>query len=884
MDTDKIIEELKRRFGEPLPEFHPRRIIFWRDEDREFAERFDEIKDNLDNVKVVVCTETNRFAVKKLLLVDDPESDFLVYSPLTFKTEEDDWLLDVRLYSEEFRADLVSIWMEETQLSGRPGLRESVKRYSKFFNSGKRREQLKELSDTIATPPQLERAIMAVLADLDKPSPNAILRAVLREGLVNEENPVYQDFETYEVADAFWNLANQTTGADASRDDPELGELALRLVTTASARTLPDKILERFSNHLASAPYAQSRCYELVSEWLHGGDVAEYRRLAEFVERELRLKEEFKGLTLPELVDTELFPCVNEVVLEKLAATIVDDALLNPDDVVATIDRRRPLAWFDDFANCFEALEFVAKMLAYVNDHSNGYHTVDPIALWEAYTSEYYAMDSYYREFQTRYSEILINCGEPLSDLFKQIADKVEGLYKARFLEPLGECWTRASEDAFRELGFVPRANSKIPFASQREFYRRYVATLRSRNKAAYVIVSDALRYEVAATLAEELRAETQADVELESMQGVFPSTTKFGMAAILPNDGLKVELRPGKTERLAVLTKGLPTDATNREKLLRTAEQESVALQYKDIVEMKSADRKTLVKGMKVVYIYHNRVDEAGHAETDVFSACDVAIKEIKKMIRIVRNDWSGTNVLVTSDHGFLYTRQPLAEFEKLGKTFESKDAIEVGRRYAVMKKGTRPEFLMPVNFLEGESAEYDAFAPRNAMRVKIQGPGGNFVHGGASLQELVVPVVRYHVLRNQSEKYRRNRDKYDARFVDVRLTSAVRKICNLGLALDFYQTEPVGGVCKEATYTLQFQTPDGKQTVSDVRKIVANKTSDDKSERKFRVYFSLKPMKYDPAVDYQLVIKREEDGKTVARENFNIDIPLADNFGFDL
>ena len=33
MDTDKIIQDLNRRFAAPLPEFYQRRIIFWYDED-----------------------------------------------------------------------------------------------------------------------------------------------------------------------------------------------------------------------------------------------------------------------------------------------------------------------------------------------------------------------------------------------------------------------------------------------------------------------------------------------------------------------------------------------------------------------------------------------------------------------------------------------------------------------------------------------------------------------------------------------------------------------------------------------------------------------------------------------------------------------------------
>ena len=43
MDTDKIIQDLNRRFAAPLDEFYQRRIIFWYDEDKEFEDKLDEV-------------------------------------------------------------------------------------------------------------------------------------------------------------------------------------------------------------------------------------------------------------------------------------------------------------------------------------------------------------------------------------------------------------------------------------------------------------------------------------------------------------------------------------------------------------------------------------------------------------------------------------------------------------------------------------------------------------------------------------------------------------------------------------------------------------------------------------------------------------------------
>ena len=121
MDTDKVIQDLNRRFAAPLPEFYQRRIIFWYDEDKEFEDKLDEVV--LANAKVIALTGNNAFSVKKLLSVDDLTTNYLVYSPLTYNRPEDNWLLDVELYSEEFRADLISIWMDEMGLTSNPAMR-----------------------------------------------------------------------------------------------------------------------------------------------------------------------------------------------------------------------------------------------------------------------------------------------------------------------------------------------------------------------------------------------------------------------------------------------------------------------------------------------------------------------------------------------------------------------------------------------------------------------------------------------------------------------------------------------------------------------------------------------------------------------------------------
>lgn len=864
MDSEKIIQDLNRRFAAPLPEFYKRRIVVWIDEDQEFIDKLDEV--TVENAKVVALTGTNNFYVKKLLAVDDPASNYLVYRPFSIESDEDDWLLDVELYSEEFRADLISMWMDEMGVPQTPVLRRGFKQYRKYFNAQSRRNKVANQTGVPATMSQLQMAIMAAICGLKTAKANVIIKSVLQNGLQKENNAIFQEFVNYEIDDVFWGMVAQGTGYQ--EPEPELARLAAHVLLTASTRTMQRDFLSGLEMLISSAH--QANCYDFVADWMRSEDGTDIYSISLDVEEELKLPQRFMKLQVEDLVATELFPCIDEVVLIKLMTEISDD-IIDVDRITKTVEKRRTCVWYNDVAVYYDGVLQMAKMQSFFIKHSGGFHTVEPEKIWEEYTTEYYLMDSYYREFHKTYSESLKNYHAELSDLFARVKDRAEGLYSTWFLGQLGTSWSNACSENLREYGRV------LEVPCQDDFYRDKVSM--ADNKT-YVVISDALRYEVAATLAEQLQRETQAGVELKSMQAIFPTITKFGMAALLPHKELSVELKTGQTERLAVLADGQSTESNNRDKVLKSADSASVALKYKSLIGMKRADRQELVKGMNVVYIYHDTIDEAGHLEKNIFTACDEAIQELKNLVRIITNDFGGTNILITADHGFLYTFNPLSEDDKVDKTTQSEEDIEIGRRYAIMQKDAKPQYLLPVKFLE-DKTPYSGFAPRDNIRIKMKGSGLNFVHGGISLQEMVVPVIEYHFLRNQYKEYTKHKSKYDTKPVEISLLSANRKISNMIFSLSFYQKEAVGGNREAATYQLYFTDSVGK-TVSDIQTIIADKTTENGQERTFRCNFNLKSQEYSNTEIYYLLIA-DENGLEVQREEFQIDIAFAlDGFSF--
>lgn len=863
MDIDTVKQDLNRRFAVPLPEFYQRRIIFWYDEDREFEDMLDGLE--LDNAKIAWLTGSNTFAVKKLLAVDDTLSNYLVYQPLSFQREDDNWMLNLQLYSEEFRADLNSIWMDEMGLPATPVLRNQVKAYRKFFNAKDRRAKVKAMAPTITTASQMHLAVMAALCGLKNTNPAGILKAVLCAGLDLETNSIYQSFVIYGAQNPFWALVAKLTGYSEG-DDSHLGRLAVHILLTAATRTLHPEHLAGLDSYI-STPH-QAYCYDFVSDWLHSDDNGKLREIARFVEDKARLYQRFGKLNVEDLWETECFPCVNECILNRLMRDI-GDQIIQVDTIIATVEKRRTMVWYDSVSCYYEGILQVANMQAFYLEHAAGFHTAEPAKIWKEYTMDYYRMDTYYRQFHLCFGRALTVSNPLLDDLFKRVADQVEGLYSHWFLGELGNNWSDICAEELATYGHI----LEVPL--QTDFYRRTVVPA-TKNGRVFVIISDAFRYEVASSLAEQLRQETQSKVELHSMEAIFPTVTKFGMAALLPHKELQVVER---TNGLAMLADGMSTDAPYREKVLQATKKASVALKYSNILSMKRAERSALVKGMEVVYIYHDKVDEASHtSDSTVFPACDSAISEIKNMIRIIVNEFGGTNIYVTADHGFLYTYSPLTEDDKVDKTPPDHQDVEIDRRYLITRKGAQPDYLLPVKFTE----DYDAFAPRENVRIKKKGGGLNFVHGGISLQEMVVPLVEYHYLRNDYKSYQRNKERYDTKPVTVTLLSAGRKISNMIFSLNFYQKEAVGANRSKASYLVYFEDAEGNQ-ISDTSKIIADKTSANGQERTFRCSFNLKSRKYSNQDSYYLVIADESGLQAPQKEEFQIDIAFAfDEFDF--
>lgn len=854
-----VEQSLKERFAAPLPDNYKRRIIFWHDPDGEFANQVDELC--LEGVNVLKLTGTNNFVVKMLLSETDTGSDYLVYDSIAYSDIQDDWLLDIELYSEEFRADLLSIRMQELGMPATTQMRKAMKSYSKFFENKERVAKLTAFKSNYFNVGQLHIDILAVLAGADSNTAPGVIRAILLGGMDVENNDAITNIKKFGNEAVLWELINRYTGY-AYGGSASLISLASHILLTALSVTMKASCLnglERF----VSKPH-QQLCYSLVNEWSHSVEDDELYEIARAVEEQHHLAERFDRLEVAELLNSECLPCINECILRKYMSEISDN-IIKADDIVAAVEKRRTLKWYKRVRYYYDGLLQVAQMQQFYQTNIGGFHIAEYSKLWNEYTRNYCKMDHFYRQFYVAFGKSLRESGTVLEDLYKNVADYVEKLYKNWYLSTLGTQWTTLVGDEFS------KSSALVGIPQQADFYRNYVKPIVSTGRA-YVIISDALRYEVAVELTNQLIRETKGTAKISSMQSVFPSVTKFGMAALLPHKKLQI------TDDVKVLCDDESTEGiSGREKILNKAHQGNVAITYKTLLSMKQAERREKVKDAEVVYIYHNAIDAVGDkavTEDQVFDACDQAILELKNLVRLIINDMSGSNILITSDHGFLYSYKSLEESDKAEKSFVSGHIIELDRRYVLADGDCTADHMLKIP-MSHVSSNLVGFTPLENIRMKKQGGGMNYVHGGISLQECVVPVIEFKNMRATSKKF------VDVRKATLELISQSRKISNSIFSLDFYQKEAVSGKITATTYEIYVADASGR-AVSDKKIVIADKTSNNGSDRVFRTRFTLKSIEFKKTDTYYLTIVEKGTTNVIDRIEFTIDIAFVNDFDF--
>ena len=841
LNLKQITEKLNTEFAGDV-----RKLVFWYDANGEFADDVDTLE--LVNAKVLHLEADNQFYVKYFLECVDTATNYLVYAPFAKPSVRENHLEDTIRYSKEFFADRASLLMLDLGIDAR--YKGVIQRHIKFFGEKRRTQAFYDLELDVFNQSNIEIGMMCVLCKCKSPSYEEVLRTVLLDGTL-EDNVYLAEFAKYDLLEAFWRQTEDVFGYTDST--PTLEKLAMCMFATYMDKTITADLPAAWQPYIQGKTGNNSKIFldNLMNHTLYGD---KFDALSQHIYTSLNAGVELAKLPVESLVHCSIFAGIEELLLAWATARLEledTDAKLGDVTILQLVKMRRQ----GHFGKGYRAAYFVLEHAWHI---ISGMHYVQAGSLNELanrYTESLYQMDLHYRYFYYSLDKVYA-LGDEKASGFDALRELVENIYTNEYLTKVCVNWN--------EL-FATQASS-LQMGSQLDFYSKNVQFAKEQT---VVIISDALRYEVGVTLFQRLQADEKCNATMKPILGVLPSITQYGDAALLPH--YTIELN----DQYNILVEGQKAGTTQeRQSILQQYAPSSRCVLYDDIKNMSVTDLRNVFNRQDVVYVYHNQIDARGdklNTENEVFIACEEAVEEILTLIRRLTTSASKSHFIVTADHGFLYKRSKLAESDKISNAANHADVSS--RRYLLSDTCASLDGTACVSVgsvyrnQDGRNIVY----PVGADVFKVPGSHMNYVHGGSSPQELILPLIDVKTERGHKE----------TTFVQIDLVSIVSKISNLMIKWDFVQKEPISDTVKETTYRIYFIDENGEK-ISDEHLFVADKKDTDTAKRVFSVKFALKNRKYYPSKRYYLVAYDEFTGLETLRHEVMIDIPFADDFGF--
>lgn len=808
--------------------FERQRIVFWYDDNKEFRDAFESL--NIEGVEKVEI-RSNEFALKYRILREQPKQNFLLYCEGKEPEYLDNWLLDVQLHSSVFRTDQSAIWLSEMSLP--PEFADVVTEHEAFFNPGRAPKQAdtrKQKLSALLRPDDLKQHVrlkmLAVCADLHQLADVRldVICENLFDELVEDTQPRFAMIERCNLTNVLWEQIERHYGYVS--ETPSVKDFSIELFKSCYALSITnpknkDKASLTNDALVLFKRWKDSRKHESVFESLS----STYAEL-------LDIENDLNNRDLRDVIEMDYYRLIDQKIIVDLVHA-VSQRTLSEGEVTKYCRERRQSHWYTAFKHLYTAIEVASQFLSTLDTvQLNMSNASDAV---HGYVRHWYKIDQMYRKF----IHALKASGQ--MTLLNNLVDTVENLYTNRFLSPLATQW-QGQVDAMDKWSVA----DVIP---QRQFYSHWVKRYSNRGNKICVIISDAFRYEAAEEMIGRINGEKRYQASLSHMLSSLPSYTQLGMASLLPsNDGaFTISEKDGTVSIDGVSTQG----TANRDKLIKAALGETAcAQQAKSILDMTQTEGRELFRNHDVIYIYHNRIDHAGdkmQSEGEAFDATERTFEDLMTLIKKLAA-YNASNILITADHGFIYQNKPLDESDFLSANANG-DVQYRDRRFLLGKGLSSPDSLKVFSAEQlGLSGDVHAAIPKGIQRLRLSGSGSRFVHGGATLQEVIVPVISVNKSRQD-----------DVALVEVDLLRGPTNIISAGqLSVTLYQTEAITDKLKPRQLRCGIYTSSG-QLISDVHNVTMDLTSDNVRERELKLRFVL-TQDADSANNQEVSLKLEE------------------------
>lgn len=543
--------------------------------------------------------------------------------------------------------------------------------------------------------------------------------------------------------------------------------------------------------------------------------------------------------------------------LEMILLSAVEKLEINPSEIIQQYG-----SWknsLDDYAGHEYQMEFLLNA-AHFYDLRKRYSDFvfnkadDYLSI---YSKELYRLDLYYRKAFIAYQKL----GSSVHEKYSKVFDRLNKAYD-QYLIDLNNPWVKELDEL--EFNMHP-----LKITKQFNFYKEFVKPVSTKK---VVIISDAFRYELAQELAQELNADVNNSVSCKPMLSAIPSYTNLGMSNLLPNDGIVAEISEGKID---YSINGIKTLSTYREKILQNFDENTFVIDYATFSKFNQEQGRAYLKDKHTVYIYHNWMDSVGDkkaSEFYTFESSEQCISQLHRLIKSLYTSLNITTVTVTADHGFLFNYHKISD--ATSQPFPAvKDILKEHTRFCITtdELTTKDTYDFSLANTTNIETNVKVIVPKAINRFRKKGNFGvQFVHGGCSLQEVVVPVLEF--------KRGRNDKAQDVPFVRI---DQLKTITSGIVKLKFLQSEPVGNLYKPLAVNFGLYSIDN-ELISTEAEIDFNVAAENPTDRQFEIKLELTSAGSKQKVGYLKAFKAKEKDKlnTLVNDMIKINILELDDF----
>ena len=830
------LSTIEIKINEIISDSEDRHIVMWYDEFVEFGEEINNI--NLDNAELFVLDDDNWIYAKYYIESEYPNTNFLVYAPFRKPADEDNYLADMAHYATLFTADKINIICQELTLDY-DRFKDVISLYSKFWNASSRIKAFKDLNIKDYTKSKIELGILAVLSKEKTLNFEYIVRKII-VNYFNDNHSIIESFEKYDILDMFWNFVYQRFGY--TEENPTVEKFTVSLILNYTASLFEGEYPKAWKRFIIED---QNNARVFIDNFMNNTNYINiYNNISSNLEEKINVSNTIEGISVDEYIKCDSFKIFDRRIIDHY----VNLLYVNKEkfEFNTILEERGKSHFYINFEDEYQLIHWANEFIGLINDFERELLPDDVNEFVDLYANKFVNVDKTYRKFYYHYDKI-----EDVDNL-EELRLLIENMYSNTFLFEINSKFT----SLFNNL-------TDISITKQWRFYKNFILNKKTKT---VVIISDALRYGCGVELKNELDNNPTWTNTIQPMLSTVPSYTALGMAALLPNQEIKY-----KNNNILVDDK-LCKDINDREKILQYYNSNSLAVKFDDINSLNQSKLRELTKGKDLVYIYHNQIDARGDnasTENEVFAASQEAIDEITKLVARLIDSANFVRVIITADHGYIYKRDNLEDSSKVN--LESIGAFYKNKRFLLTSEETDISGTKCLSLDYIENDDVYVTVPKGVDIFKLPGAGLNYVHGGLSLEEVIVPVIE--VKSRRGGKYQRT--------VYLRLIRSTKKITNYITNLSFFQEENISRTVLPLDAAIYFEDEDGNKISNEVN-IIADRNSEYAEDRQFKEQFTLKRISYSKNKRYYLIIKNTKTDLEIDRYEFMIDIIFDDGIDF--